>query len=581
MNPSEELSAMGYEQVFDYTQYSHKKHVNAIPEEDFKRLIRDTFATIAEMMRSTYGPYGSTMMISDQNETTSTKDGFHVFEAMGFSHAYKHKVYLAIKKICERVNQNVGDGTTSCILLADKMFTALEKCIHTPDDKRMILDVLSWIEQSLQDPAHMELDKADELIHPLNKLALDGLISVAGNYDKELTRVIVNAMDPEYEKSENNDDVVKSIRNVVVEAKLDPNGVSGTTYEIDHLPGDYRVRVHMDQEVALLFEDPRRIRVALYDHTFNDSDWNFLMEKFDKETETLIMARGFDRTFADNAYVRYCKQRAVANAPVKLILCEIKGGYFKDEVDDLAAVLNTTAIGRHAKAVVHEELPVVDISIHKGNCMCFHGVKSPTKYVELLKAERDADLSDSLVRKTNYLNRIRALSFEAKDTMITVRSGTSLELKMIRDKIDDCVSIVESACQYGIVPNMLVYGYYRVDYLKDITRDELYTNVLDALLESIRGLFYDIWESKHSDKYPEKKAAICNDLYQRGFSSFDIIKEGFLPIENLPTSAQYDIEVIVAAISIVKYLLTSRGLIFDAHMMTPVNDVGRYQLINE
>jgi chaperonin GroEL (HSP60 family) len=85
-------------------------------------------------MRSTYGPYGSTIVISDQNETTTTKDGFNVFEAMGFSHHYKRMVYLAIKKICERVNRNVGDGTTSCILLADKMFRKISDIIKTPDD---------------------------------------------------------------------------------------------------------------------------------------------------------------------------------------------------------------------------------------------------------------------------------------------------------------------------------------------------------------------------------------------------------------------------------------------------------------
>ena len=62
-------------------------------------------------------------------------------------------------------------------------------------------------------------------------------------------------------------------------------------------------------------------------------------------------------------------------------------------------------------------------------------------------------------------------------------------------------------------------------------------------------------------------------------SSFDIVKERFVSSKKLPTSTQYDLEVISAAISIVKYLLTSRALVFDAHLMTPVNDVGSYHSV--
>ena len=32
-----------FDRVYDYTQYSHDKTVNVIPEKDFTRLVRDTF----------------------------------------------------------------------------------------------------------------------------------------------------------------------------------------------------------------------------------------------------------------------------------------------------------------------------------------------------------------------------------------------------------------------------------------------------------------------------------------------------------------------------------------------------------
>lgn len=46
----EELSIMGYNKVYDYTQFSHDNDVNVIPKEDFQHLVIDTFKTIAKFL---------------------------------------------------------------------------------------------------------------------------------------------------------------------------------------------------------------------------------------------------------------------------------------------------------------------------------------------------------------------------------------------------------------------------------------------------------------------------------------------------------------------------------------------------
>ena len=83
---NEELEIMGYKKQYNYTQYSHDNHVNVIPEKDFKLLVQDTFTTINEILRETYGPYGSTMLMNTGNQNVSTKDGYNVFSAMGCNH---------------------------------------------------------------------------------------------------------------------------------------------------------------------------------------------------------------------------------------------------------------------------------------------------------------------------------------------------------------------------------------------------------------------------------------------------------------------------------------------------------------
>ena len=562
----------GYKKHYDFTQYSHDNNVNVIPEEDFKHLVEETFKCIADILRNTYGPYASSVVISEQSETFATKDGYNVFNAVGFSHTYKRMIYLAIKKIIDRVNNNVGDGTTSCVLLAEKMFREIEHVIKTVDDKRNILSVLTQIEKMLLNREQLMKDMQENIIQPLNKDALSGLIDMAGNYDPALTDVISKALKP----SINGDGIITNIRNVVVDDKLDRD-VDSTTYEVDYLPGDYRIRVNMDTEFALSYEDPRNVRVAIYDHAFGASDWNFFMNNYDKETETLVIARAFNRSFMDHEYTQYLKQRALVHQPVKVIFAEIKGEFVRDEIKDLAAVLKTEPIGLHAQAVDHESLPFTSVQVYKGNCMCFNMNEIPTNYISALKLEMEADLSGSLVKHQIYKDRIRALSKASNDTMITVKSPTSLELKLIADKIDDCISIVNSAMEYGVVPNLFSYGYWRMmNYKHSVPSESMEKDVANAIMESIKGLFNDIWSSKHGDEQTDKRNAIADEIYKSPDASFDILKEAYVDTVELPTSAQYDLEVIAASISIVKYLITSRALIFDAHIMKQVDDTGTY-----
>lgn len=579
---NEELTAgiNGYVKKFDFTQYSHDNNVNCIPEEDFKHLVMETFKCIADILRNTYGPYASSVLISEQAETFATKDGYNVFNALGFSHTYKRLVYLAIKKIIERVNDNVGDGTTSCILLAEKIFNELENILHTVDDKRNILNVLNKIEKYLLNRTYIDTDIKDGYVKPLNGESLSGIISMASNYDETITSIINEALAPEVDDEGN----IVSIRNVVTESKLD-HDVNYTEFEVDHLPGDYRVRVNMDSEFAMLFENPMSIRVALYDHVFGPSDWNFFMQKYDKKTMTLILARSFSKSFMDHEYTQYARNLAQLHAPMTLILGEIKGNFVRDEINDLAAVLGTKAIGQQSIAVDHDSLPVRDVQVYKGNCMCFNMPEIPYDYIEELKYQEATDLSKSMIRHQLFKERIAALSKVTNDSMITVRSNTSLELKLISDKIEDCIAIVNSAMNYGIVPNLFTYGYRRMEcytkmhLVKDSEDDDvaLDNDAATAIMNSIHGLFNDIWASKHGDQMEPKRDAIFESLHGTDeMCSFDIMKESIVDAQEFPTSAQYDLEVIAAAISIVKYLITSKALVFDACIMRPVDDTGTY-----
>jgi hypothetical protein len=582
----DEAEMMGHgKMVYDYTQYGHDHHVNVITEESFKHLVTDTFETIVDVLKETYGPYGSSIMISESNETTATKDGYNIYNALGFSHQYKRMVYLAIKKIIERVNNNVGDGTTSCILLAEKIFKKLNTLIETSEDKRNVKAILDHIEENLFSSTEMNVDKEKNgPIKPLTEGSLYALLMVAANYDGELVDYLVDAFCPICQNENDPRTPILSMNNVIVDSE-NRYEASSTTYKVQTLPGDYRVRINMEETFALSIAEPTKMKVILYDHTFGESEWNNLIAAVGETNEERIMliARTFSATFMNNVWVRYCAKRGLVKAAVPYYLVEVDSGYFQDEIHDLAAVLKTKAHTIHDLQIKKDELVEAELSVYNYNCLAFYGVESPEEYVDVLQIKYSNE--KSYAKRTLLNDRIRALHMKAKDSIITVRAESTLEQKLLSDKLDDCIAIAKSALEYGVVPNMLWYGYQRIIRLNDGEDHELQLTykILDAIAGSIKELADDIWYSKHNkpnDAEIVEWNTKRNSLYDKmieGESSYDIINDEFTDMRTLPTSAQYDMEIIVASISIVKYILSARALIFDAHLMQQQGDNGHFE----
>ena len=577
---------------YDYTQYSHDNDVNVIPDADYRRLVADTFKTICDTLRKTYGPYGSSVIITEQNQTTATKDGYNTFEAMHFSHNYKQQVYLAIQEIINRVNENVGDGTTSSILLAEKMFNELKDVAKNTDDERKIKKILEMIECELQKSAEIEKDKESGLIHKLNEHSLFNIINLAANYDDHLTRNLVKAMDPQYDESDN----LISVRNVIVDEDRDTDNTTNVEYSYEYLPGDYRINVTIHPDLGREWIVPQKLRILICDHVFSDSDWmKFDNGKIETDIPVLIIARAVTQKFFDDIYTkRYALPRIATNQDIKYYFCEMKGGYIRNEIKDLCAVLGI-------KPMTFETVGPVDLdyytkeyklSVSNGNCLCFYDCEPATEYAETLKFEMKADLSKSITKKGIWESRINACLLRDKDTLFKIRTGNRLQAKLIVDKITDCCSIIKSAVDNGVTPNLLSYGHIRMRKIADLFKSEgnvsLAYEVCNRIIKAIEGLFDDVWYSKYgyiedenTRKANETGREICKDNFYNGKgteSSFDIVTELLCPYDEYPTSSQYDIEVLVAGITIVKYMLTSKAFIFDSCLLQPHGDKGHMDM---
>lgn len=592
---NEELEIMGYKKQYNYTQYSHDNHVNVIPEKDFKLLVQDTFTTINEILRETYGPYGSTMLMNTGNQNVSTKDGYNVFSAMGFNHQYKKIVYMAIQNICARVNQTVGDGTTSCMLLAGKIFNKLNEKWKTPDEKRMLHEALSEFESFCGSTKSISEGVDNGIIKPLNKKSLDSVIRMASNYDNKLTNVIIDALKPQYDQ----DDNVVSMRQIIVDKHLDQS-ISQTNYEVQYMPGQYRVNLTMAAvEEARLFIKPINVSIIMYDHNFTDVDWydlsktyeEYVKDENNKDRIVLVLAKSLNKTTFEKCYAPWVHKRQFTHLPCDIYLSTIKGHGLQTLIKDFAAVIKAKVHSIETSEVSNEELDnTIKMQIVNDNCLCVHDVQKPEVYIDKITSEMNAELDDSISKRIEYMNRIKSLSLNNQDSVITITSPSAVENKMIADKIDDCIHVIASALQNGVVPNVFRFGRFLCTESSFVTSDDSKNKVdketkaiiLNAINESFESLFFDIWESKYGKNDDdeindfERGKRIYDKLNDSNNKSYDIVSDEIVDYDNFATSARYDIEVLNAAIDVVKYLTTSRGLIFDANIMQMHGDSGYY-----
>ena len=589
-----ELQAMGYKQKFDYSQYSHDNDVNVIPKKDFKRLIRDTFKTITDIVKETYGPYGSLYTLNELNQTSSTKDGYNTFEGIHFSHQYKQMVKLTIGKICSRVNEVVGDGTTSCLLLADKIFDSLNETMQTPEDERLLADILKDIQKFLNDSYAFATDY--DYIKPLTQQSLESVIMMAANHDRRLRDTIINALDVKYDSESN----VTSINNVVVQSRIDPS--VSNKYDIHKMPGKYHVETAMPLESLVALSQKQDVVLITYDHNFNDTDWDKLKNAYvnyyclDKTVPHLnddgtlsqpktpkfptivICATGFNKSTIDQWMNPWLQSELRIKHNHNFIRAEIKGVYPRNEIRDLAAVANIECHTTYTPNVNSNEFnKTTTVSVYNNDCLCLYNVEPPKAYIESINV--DMQNEESTARRAVMKKRIDALMMSKSDTIINITVPNSLEEKMIIDKIDDCLSIIDSAFEHGCVPNLFKYAHTILGMYK--TTDDRTHTVVDNIIKSIEGIFNDVWISKYGPSADNldnlKRLDHHRDEFYKEYNvSYDIIKDEFIPMENLATSVQYDVEVVCATLEIVKFLLTSRGLIFDSCLLQMHGDKGTY-----
>jgi len=161
---------------------------------------------VAETVKTTLGPKGMDKMLVDRaGDITVTNDGVTILEEMDI----EHPAAKMIVEIAKTQESEVGDGTTTAVMLAGKFLENAEKLLDQKIHPTMITRGYRWAGEKAQqilEELAIEIDSEEELI----KVAQTAMTGKGAEYLKEkFGEIIVEAVKVVAEKGKVNLDDIK------------------------------------------------------------------------------------------------------------------------------------------------------------------------------------------------------------------------------------------------------------------------------------------------------------------------------------------------------------------------------------
>lgn len=99
---------------------------NVIKNDKLKEIQKATLSDLSDMLKQSFGPYGSTTCIKKLNALNMyTKDGHNILSNIYYNGIVEQSIKDDVESITRHIVTTVGDGTTSAVLLSNNIFSAI------------------------------------------------------------------------------------------------------------------------------------------------------------------------------------------------------------------------------------------------------------------------------------------------------------------------------------------------------------------------------------------------------------------------------------------------------------------------
>lgn len=571
---------------------------NVVEEYKTKNKIRATSDLIAKTLIGTLGPYGTSTIIQDpQRNHFATKDGYDVMNRLDFDDPVSKTILDLLRTTSSNQVLNVGDGSTSAIVVSNALYQALTDPEQQENFKKIapkdILDALHDLGEMLE---HSLADMAKPVSEDMRELDIIGAVST--NNDKESGKLIADIYRKIGKYGFITQDVMNKQEHDTVEYKR------GIEWSRGYEDVDPIFALSAEDGIITYDENPRII-ISNSQLTFGDLE-NVLLPLMkvalnQENAQLLIIANDFDedvKTFLKANRTKHMSiQGRSTSVPMDFTAVDIdqvtRGS--REKLEDLALLcgckiydkFTTTQkdlesnfmafIGHATKAIIGQKKTqiICDIEnnpeIHK---VVTEKVKEYTKEIEKIKKNSEMLSREEDEKIESLTNRL--IRLDATSAVLHV-GGKTLTERLGRHRLfDDAIHACKSALEYGYIPG----GNLCIPKLL-LENKEAYASVLGTkydylpVTDGIRT-FFGYFIDMLADAFLESYRAVLNNAYfteteteeiiykclnENKFYNLKLHKYEDFDDTLIINSVRTDIEILRSCISIIGMLSTSNQMI--------------------
>ena len=410
-------------------------------QDEAKAAIKEGIDLLAKAVKSTLGPKGQCVVISDysQGQPHVTKDGVTVAKNIGFRDRYLNAGACLIREAALKTVAAVGDSTTTSIVLSHAFIEEADKLVKKGYNPVQLKNDINTF-------ANRVYDYIRSNVIALQDSDIKKVATISANNDREIGKLISNVF-----ASISKDGVVIVEESPNIHTSTDI--ITGMQFDKGFVSPHF-ITDSIKEECIL--EDPY---ILITEHKFMKTKdlISILNMCVQEKRPILIIAEDFDEAVIENFKLN--KLQGL------LKCCLVKtpsfGEYRKEFLKDIATVIGGNVID-YDSGLDLSDTTLADL----GGCKKVIITKKSTTIVKGYGTSEDINIRVSELR--NQLENVRQepgmdgsfmIDFLQKRIAkliggictIYVGGTTELEMKERKDRVDDAVAATRSAIEGGIV----------------------------------------------------------------------------------------------------------------------------------
>ena len=411
--------------------------------------------TLADAVKVTLGAKGRNVIIDQgNNNPIITKDGVTVAQSIFLSDPVENMGAQMIKRVASKVVEEVGDGTTTSVVLAQAIAKEGLKYVtsgYSPVDLKAGIDkAVAMVVYNLKEvstPVGKDMD------------TIEHVATISANNDKEIGSLIANAM-----------------KKVTKEGVITVETSQGTDTYVDVVEGVKVDRgylspyfINNQEKMNVELNDPY---ILIYDQTISNiqSLMPVLEPVVQQGGSLLIIAEDIDGEALSTLVVNKVK----GGVKVSAIRAPSFGDMRTDELEDIATLtggtLITEDVGLTLEKFTIDMLGRADKITIDANSTIIIGGKGDKKDIKSRVKQLRSNLK--IDKESIYLKQ-RLARLAGGVAVLYVGAASEIEMKEKKDRIDDALEATRAAIEEGIVTGGGIALY---NAGKDVIEDTITSN---------------------------------------------------------------------------------------------------------